>query len=102
MSVFDRVPAAGVAVLEEWRGRDNVSRSSLRSRWWPSGLGIASETSRRWVRRSGVDAGARPGVTSEERAEIKRLSGRTQSYAGGMRSLKSAFFAAELDHVTPR
>ncbi|WP_313663102.1 IS3 family transposase [Cellulosimicrobium cellulans] len=37
-------------------------------------LGIGSaETLRQWVRRGQVDAGQRPGITSEESAEIKRL-----------------------------
>jgi hypothetical protein len=31
------------------------------------------ETLRNWVRRAEIDAGVRPGVTSEEAAEIKRL-----------------------------
>jgi transposase len=36
------------------------------------GIGTA-ETVRTWVRKSQVDAGLRPGVTSEEVAELKRL-----------------------------
>jgi transposase-like protein len=36
-------------------------------------LGIARETLRRWVEQAAVDDGTRPGVSSEESAEIKAL-----------------------------
>ena len=35
--------------------------------------GVNSETLRKWLRRSEVDASTRPGVTTEEQAEIPRL-----------------------------
>ena len=37
-------------------------------------LGVGSpETVRKWLRRAQVDAGERPGLTTEEKAEIKAL-----------------------------
>src|SRR5882672_2573855 len=63
-------------------------------------LGIGSaETLRKWVRRAEVDAGARPGLSSEEHAEIKRLKREVAELRRANEILKAAssFFAAELD-----
>lgn len=38
-----------------------------------SKLGISEESVRRWRRKAQVDAGERPGVTSSEHAEIRKL-----------------------------
>jgi transposase len=65
-----------------------------------SKLGIGSaETLRKWVRRAEVDAGERPGVSSEERAEIKALKKENAELRRANEILKAAssFFAAELD-----
>jgi transposase len=63
-------------------------------------LGIGSaETLRKWVRQAEVDGGARPGVTSEESAEVRKLPAEVRELRRANEILKavSAFFAAELD-----
>jgi transposase len=65
-----------------------------------SKLGIGSaETLRKWVRRAEVDAGARPGISSEDHAEVKRLKRENSELRRANEILKAAstFFAAELD-----
>jgi transposase len=63
-------------------------------------LGIGSaETLRKWVRQAEVDGGTRPGVTSEESAEVRKLRAEVRELRRANEILKavSAFFAAELD-----
>ena len=62
------------------------------------GVGTA-ETLRKWVRQAEVDAGTRPGISSEESAEIRRLKRENAELRRANEILKaaSAFFAAELD-----
>ena len=63
-------------------------------------LGIgSSETLRKWIRQAEVDGGTRPGVTSEESAEIRRLKREVSELRRANEILKAAsvFFAAELD-----
>ena len=68
-------------------------------------LGVgAAEMVRTWVRKAEVDAGRRPGTTSEEAAEIKRLKAENAELRRANEILKaaSAFFAAELDRPSKR
>lgn len=63
-------------------------------------LGVGTpETVRKWCRRAQVDAGARPGVTSEETVELRRLKRENAELKRANAILRSAsvFFAAELD-----
>jgi transposase len=65
-----------------------------------SKLGIGSpETLRKWVRRAEIDAGQRPGVTTEESEQLKTLKRENAELPRANEILKSAatFFAAELD-----
>jgi transposase len=73
---------------------------------WPAMSQVAAllgvgmpETVRKWYRQAQVDAGARPGVTSEEAAELKRLKRENAELkrANAILRSASAFFAAELD-----
>lgn len=67
-------------------------------------LGVGPETLRKWRRRAEVDSGQRPGLTSEEHAEIKRLRRENAELRRANEILRtaSAFFAAELDRPTTR
>ena len=60
-------------------------------------LGIGDESLRAWVKRAEVDAGKRPGLTSEEQAELKRLRKENFELRRANEILKSAslFFARE-------
>lgn len=70
-----------------------------------SKLGIGTpETLRTWIRRSEVDAGSRPGVTTEQAAEVARLKRENAELRRANEILKAAsiFFAAELDRPAKR
>ncbi|MDX3515175.1 IS3 family transposase [Streptomyces caniscabiei] len=58
-----------------------------------------TETLRKWVRQDAIDAGTRPGTTTEESAELKRLKKENAELKRANEILKAAasFFAAELD-----
>lgn len=67
-------------------------------------LGMKDETLRVWFRRAEVDAGTRPGVSTDAAAEIKRLRRENAELRRANEILKSAsvFFARELDRPTTR
>ncbi len=67
-------------------------------------VGVHKETLRIWVRRAQVDAGQRPGLTTEERERLRQLERENRELRRANEILKSAsaFFAAELDGRHPR
>ena len=69
-----------------------------------SRMGVSSEALRRWMRQADVDAGVRPGVSTAEQAEIRRLKKENQELRRANEILRTAsvFFAAELDCPTTR
>ena len=63
-------------------------------------LGVGTpETVRKWCRQWEVDAGSRPGVTTEDSAELKGLKGQNADLkrANAILRAASTFFTAELD-----
>ena len=62
-------------------------------------VGVGKESVRRWVAQAEVDTGARPGATTKESAEVKRLKAENRQLREDVAILKAAttFFAGELD-----
>jgi transposase len=92
-----------VRLVIEHRGDYQTEYAAIRS--IAAKLGIATpETLRSWVRQAEVDAGQRPGTTSEESAEIRKLRAEVKELRRANEILKaaSAFFAAELDRPLTR
>lgn len=61
--------------------------------------GVGKESLRRWVAQAEIDAGDRPGVTSTESVELKRLRAENRRLREDVAVLKAAttFFVGELD-----
>lgn len=66
--------------------------------------GMTPETLRKWVKQAEVDAGVRPGPTTDERKRLKELERENRELRRANEILKaaSAFFARELDPHLPK
>ena len=66
-------------------------------------LSVNHEPLRMWVRRAETDAGKRPGLTTDERAQLRELQRENKELRRANEILKSAatFFGAELDRRQP-
>ncbi len=87
-----------VRMVAEVRGEYSSEWAAIESVAAKLGIGSA-QTLLNWVRRDQVDAGKRPGVTSEIAEELRRLRAENRELKRANDILKSAstFFAAELD-----
>lgn len=61
-----------VRLVIEQRGQYETEYAAIRSIAAKLGIGSA-ELLRKWVRQAEIDGGARPGVSTEESVELKRL-----------------------------
>ena len=78
----------------QWKAIESISKM----------LNINHETLRLWVRKAEVDAGRRPGVTTDERARMRELERENRELRRANEILKAAahFFGAELDRQSPK
>ncbi len=83
--------------------RDPITRAGALRRIGEQ-LGINPETLRNWVQQAEVDAGDRPGVTSDDAQRIAELEREVRELRRANQILRSAsaFFAAELDRPSSR
>jgi transposase len=67
-------------------------------------FGMSPKTLKTWVRRAQVDAGAHPGLTTDERARLKQLERENKDLRRANATIKDApiFFTTELDGQTRR
>src|SRR5437763_1250904 len=86
-----------VPLVWEWRDARSVKTGGINP--FATQLGINHETLRNWVNQADVDAGVRPGTTTEDNARIAELARENFELRRANEILKSAaaFFGAELD-----
>ena len=101
-STSKRYPAElkdrAVRMVAEIRSEHGSEWAAVESVAEKLGIGTA-QTVQNWVRRAEVDAGKRPGVSTEAAEELRKLRSENRELKRANEILKSAstFFAAELD-----
>ena len=92
-----------VRMVREVRPQYGTEFAAIKAVAEKLGIGTA-ETLRKWMRQDEVDAGVRPGVSSAESDELKRLRRENAELKRANDILKaaSAYFARELDPRLPR
>ncbi len=93
----DELKARAVRMVLEHRDEYDSQMAAIRA--VAAKLDVGPESLRGWLRRAEVDAGTRPGVTSEQAARIKDLEREVRELRRANEILKAAasFFARELD-----
>jgi transposase len=91
-----------VRLVREWRGARGRSDGGIKE--VAEQLGVHSESVRNWVRQSEIDAGNRPGLSTDDKARIAELERENFELRRANEILKSAavFFGAELDRRPKR
>ncbi|GAA3377511.1 transposase [Streptomyces sannanensis] len=87
------LPRRAVRMVAEVRPEYDTEWAAMKAVAARLGIGT-TETLRKWVRQDEIDAGTRPGTTTEESAELKR--------ANEILKAAASFFAAELDRPHTR
>lgn len=67
-------------------------------------LGVGDESLRTWVKRAEIEEGKRPGLTEQERSELKELRKEVKELrrANDILQAAASFFGAELDRRPKR
>ncbi len=95
----DRSRGQGAGVADGGRARGEYASLTACCDQVGRRLGLGKETVRRWAVQADIDAGARPGVSTEQGAEIKRLKAENRRLTEDLEIMRRAsiFFAGELD-----
>jgi transposase len=86
-----------VRLVREWRKEHDRRDGGIRE--VANQLGVHVESVRNWVRQANIDDGEVPGVTTEDKARIRKLEQENAELRRANEILKAAatFFGAELD-----